>query len=268
MEYGVLMRDTQVARISPTRSSVLDRTLDIIEGFGSDERTLTLAELARRTSLPKPTVHRLIGQLVDRGFLSRTPDGRFTLGMRLFEVGARVPFPRQLRHLALPVMEHLFEALHETVHLAVLDGFEVLYLERLSGHGAETPQTTRAGGRLPAHACAPGKALLAFSPCSAVENLPVLRRIGPRTVTQPHLIQQQFETIRRDGVAIDYEESMRGICCVAAPIMNLATVCPIGAVSVSGPVHRLDVGRSTAAVRRAARDISLAAAGSILPAAI
>lgn len=268
MVYDASMVDAQVSGVSPSRSSVLDRTLDIIEGFGSDERTLTLAELARRTSLPKPTVHRLIGQLVDRGFLSRTPDGRFTLGMRLFEVGARVPFPRQLRQLALPFMENLLESFHETVHLAVLDGFEVLYIERLSGLGKDPPHAMRAGARFPAHACAPGKALLAFGTWPGVEHPRVLRRTGPRTVTQPHLLQQQFEAIRRDGVAVEYEECVQGICCVAAPIMNLATTCPIGAVSVSGLVHRLDVERISPGVRRAAHGISIAAAGSNLPLAM
>jgi DNA-binding IclR family transcriptional regulator len=262
------MGDAESERIGPTRSSVLDRTLDIIEGFGCDERTLTLAELARRTALPKPTVHRLIGQLVDRGFLSRTPDGRFTLGMRLFEVGARVPFPRQLRLVALPFMEELFESFQETVHLGVLDGAEVLYIERLAGHGLSARQTAAVGGRCPAHACAPGKALLAFGAPAPFDTSSELRRIGPRTVTQPYLLEEQLETIRRHGVAVEYEESVRGICCVAAPIVHAAASAPIGAVSVSIPVHRADVERIAVVVRRAARGISAAAAGANLPVAI
>src|SRR5260370_31724134 len=98
--------------------------------------------MTRRTGLPKPRVHRLAGELVALGVLEGER-GVYRLGLRMFELGQLVPRQRDLREAALPFMQDLFEAAHETVHLAVLDGTEVLYIEKISGH-----RRGAAGGRV------------------------------------------------------------------------------------------------------------------------
>src|ERR1700730_16762548 len=146
--------------------SVLARAFKILGPSPPAARDLTLAKMPRRTEIPKPTVQRLAGELLALGLLEGER-GVYRLGMRMFELGQLVPRQRDLREAALPFMQDLFEATHETVHLAVLDGTEVLYIDKISGH-RRVAAGSRVGGRLPAHCTAVGKAILALSPPSAV----------------------------------------------------------------------------------------------------
>ena len=150
--------------------SVLERAFRILGAYSPADRELTLAEMTRRTGIPKPTVHRLAGELLALGLLEGER-GVYRLGMRMFELGQLVPLQRDLREEALPFMQDLFEATHETVHLAVLDGTEVLYIEKISGH-RRVAAGSRIGGRLPAHCTAVGKAIIAVSPPGVLERCP------------------------------------------------------------------------------------------------
>lgn len=264
-DFGIVaqldgLKGSDVPGGDPQRTPLLDRAFNILESFTDGEPVLSLTELALRADLPKATAHRLARRLVELGALVRTSDNRYHLGMRLFELGALVPLPRLLREAARPCLEDLFAAFNETVHLAVLDGAEVLYIDRIDGHSASR-LPSRVGGRFPAHASAIGKALLAFSAAASSPGPRQLRRTGPRTVVQQPILEQQLAQIRRDGFAVEYEESARGICCVGAPILG-ATGTLISAVSVAGSVHRMDTQRVVQAVRRAAAGISTALADS------
>ena len=149
--------------------SVLARATAVIEAFDEEGPVLTLAELARRTGLPKSTVHRLAGELVELRVLERTgapgADG-YRLGIWFFERGELVPTHRSLSDAALPVMEDLREATRQRIHLAVLEGVDVVYVEIL-GTGKHD-LASRTGGRLPAHATGVGKVILAYSPAATV----------------------------------------------------------------------------------------------------
>src|SRR5262245_36293516 len=126
--------------------SVLARGLRLLEAYGPSDVELSLTELATRTGLSKPTAYRLLGELVKWGALERT-DAGYRLGLRLFVIGHRAPRPRGLREAALPYLEDLYEATHENIHLAVLDGVHTLFLEKVSGHRS-MPIVSRVGGRL------------------------------------------------------------------------------------------------------------------------
>ena len=142
--------------------TVLGRALTLLTAFRPGDGELTLAELARRTGLPKPTAHRMLAELAQWNVVERTPDG-IRLGMRLFELGQLAPLQRGLREAATPFLSDLFEATHETVHLAVPDGLDVVYVQKLAGrNGPRIP--SRVGGRMPAYCTGVGKALLAFAP--------------------------------------------------------------------------------------------------------
>lgn len=240
---------------SSETDSVLGRAFALLTSFGPDDRSLTVTELARRTGLPKATVHRLASQLVDRGALERTGTA-LRLGMRLFELGQLVPRQRSLQEAALPLLGDLQVATSQTVHLAVLDGSEVVYVVKLpAAHGPDVP--SRVGGRLPAHCTGVGKALLAYSPphvLSAVVEAGLVR-CTPRTIVMPGLLQRELADIRRRGVAYEREESAPGIGCVACPVLD-ARRQAVAAVSVTGWLMRMDVERMTSGVRTAALALS------------
>jgi IclR family acetate operon transcriptional repressor len=249
------MRSTQRDEASGSAPSVLDRAMLILGAFGCDDAVLGVSELARRTGLAKSTVHRLVLELAEHGLLERRGHGT-VLGLRLFELGGLVPRQRDLRTSALPYMADLRAATRQTVHLAVLDGAEVVYVEILRSPDAP-PLPSRVGGRLPAHATGVGKAILAFSPPDVVEEIVRggLTPLAERTIVGPGLLRRQLATIRGNGVACDYEESRSGLMCAASPIMA-ADGTVAGALSVSGWAGRLNVRRMAPAVRTAALALS------------
>jgi IclR family acetate operon transcriptional repressor len=234
---------------------VLTRTVLLLDAFGADDETLSLSELASRTGIPRPTVHRMLAQLEIVRYVER--DGHeYRLGMRLFELGQRSPRSRDLREAALPFLGDLRDATHETVHFAVLDGSEVVYLEKLVGHHGPH-LASRVGGRLPANCTGVGKALLAFSAPGLVDALLLqdLPRLTPRSIHMPGLLQRELAKVRREGVAFEYEESTKGVVCVASPVMG-PDGHAVAALSVSGWRARCDPVRFAPAVRTAALAVS------------
>jgi IclR family acetate operon transcriptional repressor len=217
--------------------SVIARGLKILEALSRAGRPLGLADLARVTRLPKSTVHRLITQLVQSGLLDRTPDG-FALGMRMFEWGSHAERQKYLRAAAIPFLSELHSRTGETVHLAVLDGRDVLYIEKIEDHKA-VRCPTYVGGRVPAHATALGKAMLAFSPVETVRSTlsEPLSFSTPRTVIAPGILSKQLTRVREQRVSMEVEESFLGVACVAAPIVDRAGVV-LGAISIVAPTHR------------------------------
>jgi DNA-binding IclR family transcriptional regulator len=216
---------------------------------------LSLAELSHRTGIPKPTAHRLLAELAAWNIVERTPEG-IRLGMGLFELGQLAPLQRGLREAAAPFLADLFEATHETVHLAVPDGVEVVYVEKLPGRRG--PKIgSRVGGRMPAYCTGVGKAMLAFAPperFAAVLAAGLARRT-PRTVIVPGLLDQEIARVRDRGVAEEHEESTVGIACVAAPVLD-GSGHAVAAISITGWANRLDTGRLAPAVRTAALGLS------------
>lgn len=245
--------------ISPGRPegapSKLGRAVRLLAAFRPDDDEVGLAELARRTGIPKPTAHRILGELAEWELVERTATGH-RLGVRLFELGALAPLQRRLRETAEPFLADLLETTRSTVHLAVLDGAEVVYVDKLSSrHGPVL--ASRLGGRMPAHCTGVGKALLAHSSSSALSQMfrCGLRRRTPRTLVAPGLVLRELSTVRRRGIAEEHEESTRGIACVAAPVIGEDRQA-VAAVSVTGWATRLDTQRMAPAVLAAARGIA------------
>ncbi len=235
------------------RESVAGRISMIIGAFDAASPTLSLSQLTERTGLPKSTVHRMADQLVDYKWLERTPTG-YRLGIRFFEVGGLVASRSHLRERALPYLQDLQSATRHSVHLGILEGRDVVILEKLWGHDSTT-LPTRVGGRMPAHCTAAGKALLAFAPEKTIEEVLAggLERRTGRTIVVPELFRQELATVRTAHWALETEENVAGLRCVAAPIRGSGRA--IAAVSVSGPVHKVDVSRVVPLVRRCATDI-------------
>jgi DNA-binding IclR family transcriptional regulator len=185
---------TRPERSDTGANSVLGKVRLILEAFGPDDEHISLTEITRRSGVPKASVHRLAQELLQWGLLERHGSD-YWLGMRLFEIGQRVPRQRILRDAARPYMEDLYQATNETIHLAGQDGLEVLYLEKVSGLGQVTrPVPSRVAGRMPLHCTATGKVLLAFGPRRVVEEVLAtpLTRITRFTVAGPGLLLDEL----------------------------------------------------------------------------
>ena len=230
---------------------VLDRMTCILEAFDGDDRGMGISELALRAGLPKSTVSRLVATLVRQRYLER--DGKLIhLGLRLFELGQLAEQPRELRIAALPVMADLRNQTGENVHLGIRDGREVVCIAVMRGRSAG-PSTVRTGGRLPLHATALGKAVLAHDSPSGIDDV-LSAGLAPwtaQTIGDPAALRRQLAGIRRGGLAVEAGEFAAGVSCTAiavfAPGGRLA-----GAVSVSGYQQDLDADRVAEALRAAA----------------
>lgn len=201
-------------------ASVVARALALLYAFDETHRRLTLTELARRARLPVPTAYRLAGELVAGGALVRRANGEYVVGRRLWAQGLLAPVQTGLRQAASPFLNDIHAATLATVHLAVRDGTQVLYLERLSGR-ASVPVVSRVGSRLPLHATGVGKVLLAHAPQEVQKAvLADLPRLTPYTVVQPALLGRQLDKVRRDGFAVTDQEMTLGACSLAVPVYS------------------------------------------------
>lgn len=235
--------------------SVSDRLALILDTVATQRGEVGLTRLAALTGLSKPTVHRLATDLTRHRLLTHTPAG-YSLGLHLFELGQSVPASRRLRDVALPLMSDLLQATHEIVQLGMLDGSEVVYVEKLTArHSVKAPSAV--GSRLPAYQSALGKAILAFSNPEVVQ--PVLDAPMPATttatITTPGRLLRELDAIRQHGIAYDRGEGIAGIICVGAPIVDQEGVA-LAAISITGPGQRLKVQLCSMAVRTAALSIS------------
>lgn len=249
--------DSRVS-ISARQLSSVEKTLALLDAFQSPQALLGITELAVRTGLPKSTTHRLISVLIERGFVGRFKN-RYCLTDHVFELGNRASIcrPKGLRERAVPFMTELHAEVQETIHLAVLRGTDVLYLEKIFGHGAP-PSPTAVGMRRPAHATALGKALLAHSSPDLFDAMvnARLERYTRYTKTQPGMLHASLQAVRADGLATDFEESALGITCIAAPIFDSHTGAAIAAMSISASSARGDVRRLAPRLLRATRALS------------
>jgi DNA-binding IclR family transcriptional regulator len=217
---------------STTPSAVIDRVSLVLDAFDGPGR-LTLAQIVRRTGLPRSSAHRMLERLVQLRWLRRS--GRdYELGMRLVELGSLAVHQDRLHRAATPLLHDLHRATGLVVHLAVLDGSDVVYLEKI-GDRMVAAIPTRVGGRQPAHCAAVGKAMLAYRQDSGIVDLAT--RKTRYSISTPAQLTIELDKVRAHGVAFDREESLPGFGCVAAPIGALGEA--VAAVSVCGPMNRM-----------------------------
>lgn len=214
-----------------TPNAVIDRITLVLDSFDGPGR-LTLAQVVRRTGLPRSSAHRLLDRLVQLRWLRR--NGRdYELGMRLVELGSLAVHQDRLVRAATPLLHELHRATGLVVHLAVLDGSDVLYLEKI-GDRLAAALPSRVGSRQAAHCTAVGKALLAHG-----EAVDVDLRVRPTkySIGSKPQLATELAKVRAHGVAFDREESVPGFGCVAAPIGSADNT--VAAVSVCGPMNRM-----------------------------
>lgn len=235
-------------------ASVASRVAAVLGAFEPRHRELRLTDIASRAGLAVPTTHRLVNELLTAQFLDRRPDGRFVIGRRLWELGLLAPTQTGLRQLASPQLHDLYAATRATVHLAVRENDQVLYIDRLSGQ-ASVPVVSRVGSRLPLHSTGVGKVLLAYAPDSVRSAvLGNLTRITPYTITQPGRLQAELSRVRQEGYAQTSEEMSLGACSVAVPVRG-ADDQVIAALGIVVPSLRRERVRLVASLQVTAKGI-------------
>lgn len=236
--------------------STVDAVIDILEAFDESHRLQTVRELARRSGVPRSTTHRIVQQLLARRMLESSPRGRTQVGVRMFELGTLAPTHSTIREAALPFAHHLREFTQLTVNVAVNEGTDVVYVEKLSVPTTRVPHT-RQGGRASMHTTALGKAMLAFRPPTEIDQYLHRPMIAAtvHTITDPDALRRELELVRLRRVAFDLQESGEGLFCVASPILDSAGFSR-AAISVTGATLRAQVEGHSGAVRTAALAIS------------
>ncbi|MEU5693623.1 IclR family transcriptional regulator [Actinosynnema sp. NPDC020468] len=219
-----------------TPRSLLGRAFALFAVFTAERPAATLSELARASGLPLTTTHRLVRELVAHRALERGADGRFWIGLRLWELGALSPGSLDLRERAVPFLEDLYEVTRHNVQLAIRDGLDTLYVERLSAPDAVNV-VTRTGSRMPLHATGVGLVLLAHAPAEVVAEVldGPLRTFTPRTITTGRELREALDRVRRSGYAISDRQIEMITYSVAAPVRD-ADGEVVASVSVVVPV--------------------------------
>jgi len=222
------------------RVQVLERAVDILQVLSEDSRELAAGEVAERLSLHKSTIHRLLTVLDQHRLIRRNAEtGRYTLGLRLFEFGTRAVRGLQLRDQAQPHLDQLARETGETAHICVLDNLEMVSLAYAEGpRSLRMPATV--GRRTPAYCSAVGKAMLAFLPESALDQVlarPVQACTEKTLVTRTELLAD-LRQVRIRGYSVDNEEIEKGLRCVGGPVWNY-TGEVVAAISVAGPAFRI-----------------------------
>lgn len=217
------------------------RAVSILEHLAAHRSGDGLTSISRGVQLSKSTTHSLISTMEQLGYVQQDQTtGRYSLGLKLFELGQAMHASMDLRTIAMPYLHALAKKYEETVHLAVLSKGEVVYIDKV-----DSPRsiriTSQIGGRNPAHCTGVGKILLAGLPEAEIGKAiggRKLQKFTPNTIADLDKLRLHLEKVRADGYAQDEEEIELGLSCVAAPIKNHRGAV-IAAISLSGPTGRM-----------------------------
>lgn len=230
-------------RVTPTSRYTVDavaKALELLEAFSFEERRLSLAELAAKTGIPRATAFRLLATLEETGFVVKE-SGDYRLGIKCFVLGNVVAANLDLRQVAHPHLVALRDRTAETTQIAILDHWQMVYLERVPSPHPVGFMRSRAGAILPAYCTGLGKTLLAFRPEAEVEAWAMkqtFKPLTPHTLTSSERLLEDLRVIRTRGYGLDEEELEVGVRCIAAPVRNHESTV-VAAISVAGPSERM-----------------------------
>lgn len=218
------------------------RALDILELFLDGDGTLSAPDIVRKLQLPRTTVHELVTTLAARSYIVQVPGqpGRYRLGVRPYQLGSRYAEQLDLAAEGQQVARSVAETCDETVHVAILEGTDVIYIAKVDSTHA-VRMVSAAGRRLPAHCTSVGKMLLASLPeAELAARIPAdaeLIAMTENSITEPAALLAHLAEIRRRGIAVESRESNTDVSCVAAPVRD-RTNRVVAALSISVPMIR------------------------------
>lgn len=220
----------------------LERVFGLMELMASEQRAWTLTELTERSGLHKSTVHRLLSALAARGYVRQEDrGGRYRLGIRLFELGARAIGAVDLLENARLPMELLSRQTNESIHLVVPDGADIVYVHKVDASDNAIRMASSVGMRRPMYCTAVGKSMLALLQDDQVRQLweaSTIVSYTAHTITSLNLLLAELSEIRKIGYALDNEENEPGVRCIGTAIADF-TGYPAAAISVSAPLSRM-----------------------------
>lgn len=245
---------------TPVFPTALDRGLDVLESVLAESPETGLGAIASSTGLPKPTVHRILGVLVRRGYAATAGHGRYGPGAQVFTSAGLAQEAWDYSRVARPLLEELRSNTCDTIHLGRRLGDEAVYVDKWEG-SRPFQMTSGIGMRLPLHCTAIGKAILAF----AADRDQLLSRLrlddrARRTITDLGDLVVELDSVRRRKFALDNEENEDGVLCVGAPVFDYRGVV-VGAISVSAPAFSFkeeDARALAPLIIEAADEVSLA----------
>ena len=217
------------------------RALDILELFLEGDGTLSAPDVIRKLQLPRTTVHELLTTLAARSYLAPVPaqPGRYRLGVRAYQLGSRYAEQLDLAAEGRQVAREVAQTCDETVHVAILEGTDVIYIAKVDSTHA-VRMVSAAGRRLPAHCTSVGKMLLASLPQTELEVRIAEHEfiaMTPASLTDPEALRTELAGIRERGIAVEHRESNPDVSCVAAPVRDSAGRV-VAAMSISVPMIR------------------------------
>lgn len=235
--------------------SVTSRALQVLECFESCHTRLSLSDIARRSGLPLPTAHRLTGELETWGAVTREDDGTYVIGARLWNLGLLSPVHAELREAAAPFLTDVYEMAKDNVHLAVRDGHETLYVEKIAGRRS-MQLLSRNGVRLPLHATGVGKVLLAHAPAAVVRAVFAgLTAQTPLTITDPVRLAGELAAVRSRGYATTVGEMSPGASSIAVPVHG-PDGCVVASIGIVTSADHRQLPRFAPLLRAAAAGLS------------
>ena len=246
----------------------VDRALAILKLFIHEDGEMSASEIGQHLDLHRSTTFRFLATLTSSGFIEQNPEnGKYYLGVASLELGSAFLRHSNLRDAAMEFLEALRDDSGETVHLAIMEDHEVIYLEKLGGLHPIGLMSSRVGSRSPAYCTGLGKAWLANIPedqAAEIFQSTERRKFTENTIVERHAFFEELSRIRSDGYAIDDQEHEMGVMCIAAPVFDHKGI--VAAISAAGPSDRMlkkmEEDQLALMVKEAARLLSTRMGGS------
>jgi DNA-binding IclR family transcriptional regulator len=250
-----------MAMIEESPSVAVERALGMLEAIAQEPEGLSNAEISRKLQIPKSSASYILRTLVQRSYLNRDPQtGKYRVGLKILSLSRGALSGLDVREVALPIMRHLMEKTNLTCHLAILDGPEAVYIEKVEPQGF-IKMDTWVGRRMRVHATSVGKALVAYIPQDRLEAIlsSGMEKRTSRTITTVPRFLKELDRVRTQGYAVDDEENNMGARCVGAPIFNqTGTIeASLGLSGTTQHVNAQTMPRIVEALKDAARHISM-----------
>jgi DNA-binding IclR family transcriptional regulator len=256
------MSSKVISQKEDSPSVAVERALAMLEAVAQEPEGLSNADISRQLQIPKSSASYILRTLQTQGYLNRDPQsGKYRVGLKILSLSRGALSGIDVREVALPVMRNLMQKTNLTCHLAILDGPDAVYIEKVEPEGF-IRMDTWVGRRMRVHATSVGKSLVAYIPQQRLEEIIAesgMEKRTPKTLTTLPRLLKELEKVREQGYSVDDEENNLGARCLGAPVFNQQGTIE-AAVGLSGTINQVNshtMPRIVEALKNAARHISM-----------